>query len=137
MKRKILLIVAVLSLTIFTFSACGMEIDGSIKSITKPYIAQYECVEARYGEIDLLENYDFIRITFLDKKEVEISYKKKDGEKHSATGTYSIDPETRELEAELGLLGYKFKEKTIVKNGQFTLSKIIGSRELVIIFRIN
>ena len=135
MRRRFILVLAVLSLALILLPACNFDNSSSIKSITRPYIAQYECVEARLGERDLLQDYEYIRINFLDKQEMEISYKRKDGETRSEHGTYSVDPVTRELTGELGLLGFKFKEKTVVKNGQFTLQKTIGKRELFLMFK--
>ena len=49
--------------------------SGSLKAITKPYIGEYECVAARLGESDLLEKYEFIKITLLDDEKMEVSFK--------------------------------------------------------------
>lgn len=116
--------------------ACDMKAEGSIKSITKPYIAQYECTEARFGNINILEQYEFIKIIILDKDQLEVNIKPKNGEKKSARCAYTLDPETRTLSAEVGILGYKFKESVVVKNGQFTISKIIGSKEFFVKFEV-
>ena len=137
MKRKLMHILAVLAFSVTLLSACGsLQANASIKSITKPYIAQYECTEARYGEANILDYYDYIRIVFLNNTEFEIIYKTKGGEKRSYTGTYTIDPATRELEGDMGILGYKFKEKVKVENGQFTISKILGQKELFVKFEV-
>lgn len=138
MKRKFLIIaIALTALTLLLFPACdSISADGSVKTLTKPYIAQYQCIEARYGAVDLLEYFDYIKITMLNEKELEMSYKFKDGEKQSARGNYSVNPETRELEGNFGILGYEFKEKVIVKNGQFVISKIIDSKELYLKFKV-
>ena len=68
MKRKFTLFILTLALTLAVLPACESNVNfqtqGSIKTITRPYIAQYECTEARYGEIDLLENYEYNKIIF-------------------------------------------------------------------------
>ena len=138
MKRKFLIIVAILALSLCILPACKTDIaNGSIKSITQPYIAQYECKEARLGDKDFLQDYKYIKIILGNKDEMEIIYKPKDGEKSSLKGTYKIDPATRELEGEIGILGYSFKEKVKVEKGGFVISKIIGSKELYMKFQMS
>ena len=98
--------------------------DGrSLKTLTKPYIATYECVEARLGQQDLLEKYEYINITLLNAKEFEISFKPNGGDKKSFKGEYTVNPETREFQGEIGVMGINFKEKTKIENGEFTLTR--------------
>ncbi len=123
-------------IAILLLPACNIDKDQSVKAVTAPYIAQYECTQARLGETDILEKYEYIRIIFLNKDELEVQIKRIDGEKQSAKGNYSIDPDTRELTGEIGILGFKFREKVIVKNGQFTISKNFGSKPLFVKFEI-
>ena len=137
MKRKFLIIVAIFALCICILPACNLDTNGSIKSITQPYIAQYECKEARFGDMDLLKNYEFIKIIFLNKNEMELLFKPKSGEKKSVEGTYKIDPKTRELEGEIGILGHNFKERVKVEKGEFIISKIIAQKELYLRFEMS
>ncbi len=139
MKNKTLFISLLCCSLIFILflPACAMASDGSIKSITKPYIAQYRCIEARLGGDDLLDEYDFITITFLDGRELEVSFKPENGEKHSFRCPYTVDPRTHEISSEAGILGYKFKEKVIIENGGFVISKPLGDRQLVMKFQLN
>lgn len=136
MKRKITAILILMCIAILLLPACNIDKDQSVKAVTAPYIAQYECTQARLGETDILEKYEYIRIIFLNKDELEVQIKRIDGEKQSAKGNYSIDPDTRELTGEIGILGFKFREKVIVKNGQFTISKNFGSKPLFVKFEI-
>ncbi len=140
MKRKFTLLILTLALTLAVLPACESNVNfqtqSSIKTITRPYIAQYECTEARYGDIDLLENYEYIKIIFLNNDEMEIVYKPKDGEKKTFNGTYTVNPQTRELEADLGILGYNFKEKVKVEKGKIVISKLLGQKELFIKFEV-
>lgn len=134
MKRKILILLTLLALVLTLLPACEVKADSSIKSISRPYIAQYECVQARYGNKNLLEEYDYIKITLLNKEELEVSFKPKDGEKKSAKCNYTLDPETRILQAEIGILGFKFKESVEVVNGKIVIVKNIGPAALVVVF---
>lgn len=135
MKKKFYLL-AVLFCAVLLFPACGMDMKSSIKTITMPYIAEYECVEARLGSEDLLEKYEYFYITLLNKEELEISFKEKDGKRTLVKGTYTIDPKTRELTGETGVLGFRFKESVIVKNGEFVIEKNLGPFPLYMKFKV-
>ncbi len=135
MKKKISLLLLLCVLVLTFLCACDPEIaKGSVKSLTKPYITTYECVEARLGNQNLLEKYDFIKITLLDKDELEVSFKPKKGEKKSFKGAYSVDPETREFSGEIGIFGMTFKEKTTIEKGRFTIYKNILTIPLIMKF---
>lgn len=139
MKRKFFIVLAILALCLCILPACKMDTESfarsSVKTITKPYIAQYECVEARFGEDNFIEYYDYIRVILLNKNKMELIYKLKDGDKKSVIGSYTIDPETREIDAEIGILGYKFKEKVKVEKGEFVISHIVLKKELYMKFQ--
>ncbi len=136
MRKKILLAVLTVALFLVLLPACDAKAQGSLKSLTLPYIAEYECVEARLGEKDLLEKYEYIKITLLDKSEAEVSFKPKDGKKFAFTGEYTVDPETRVLEGEFGILGIRYKEKTTVRNGSFTIIKNLFGSTLYMQFKV-
>lgn len=136
MKRKLFIICLICAL-VMLLPACGFnEKNQSLKAITAPYIAVYECTEARLGNEDFLEKYDYIRITLLDKKELEVSFKTKNGERKSFKGEYSVDPQTREFSGEIGILGYTFRESTKIERGEFTITKNILSAPLVMKFKM-
>lgn len=139
MKKKLIILLTVVALCLFILPACKMDAENftksSVKSISKPYIAQYECVEARFGEENFLEYYDYIRVVLLNKNELELLYKLKDGDKKSVTGSYTLDPETREIDAEIGILGYKFKKKVKVEKGEILISHTIMQKELFMKFQ--
>lgn len=139
MKKNILIsiIFSVAALVLLILPACSMTAEGSLKTITKPYIAQYRCIEARLGEENLLDDYEDITITLLDREELEVSFKPKGKEKHSFQVPYTFDPKTHELSGEAGILGYRLKEKVIIENGSFTISKALGKKQLVMKFQVN
>lgn len=134
MKKKLfaILIIAVtvcLCTCAFTFDA-----NSSVKSLTKPYITTYECKFARFGNEDLLEKYDYLKVTFLDDEQVEVSYKRKNGKKKIHVCDYRYDDETKQFETEIGILGFKFKQATKIENGAFTISMPILGKPLVMVF---
>ncbi|MCD8308357.1 MAG: hypothetical protein LUD19_00780 [Clostridia bacterium] len=133
--RKILYpCIAVIALFAVTLAACGLDTTTTLQDITKPYIARYECTQATLGEDDLLKDYDYIRITFLDEKEMELSFKQKDGKVRAKTFAYTYDKDSGELTAGEGALGVKIKERTILKDGAFTVNLPLGTKELILKF---
>lgn len=138
MKKKLLLFAAICAAAfslLAVFPACDADPNGDIKSITKPYIAEYVCTEAKFGEEDLLEKYDYIKLTLLDGKQMELSYKPKDGDKKSYVCDYEVDEKTRELTADFWLLGISHREKISIENGGFTIIKTIYSKPLYMKFQ--
>ena len=115
--------------------ACEINANGSIKALTKPYITEYECVEGYLGGEDLLKQYDFIKITLLNKEELEVSFKPKNGKKRAFKGAYQVDPETREMTGEVGVFGVQFREKIKIENGQFVIVRKILTKPLLLKFQ--
>ena len=115
--------------------ACDAREAGSIKSLTRPYIAHYECYEARLGEENILEKFDYIELVLVDKQNMEFIYKQKDGERQVVESNYNLDINTRILTAEIGIYGYRFRESTTIENGKFTVSKMIGKKPLIMKFK--
>ena len=135
MKKRFIIFAIINTLLLTFLCACDMKNAGPLKSITRPYIAQYECVEATLGEDDLLDKFDYIKITLLDKENLELNYKEKDGENKTIESKYNFDLKSRTLTAEIGILGYTFKQSTLVEKGKFTISKSIGTKLLIMKFR--
>ena len=133
MKRKLIIIAAICSLFVL-LSACDARDTGSLKSLTRPYIAQYECTDAKLGNDDLLEKFDYIKIGLVDKNKLQLIYKLKMGEKRVKESEYTFDAKTRELSADIGIFGYRFNQTTVVKDGKFTVTKTILGKQLVMNF---
>ena len=135
MKKRIIIFTFIFALMLSFACACDMKNAGPLKSITRPYIAQYECVDATLGGEDLLDKFDYIKITLLDKENLAINYKQKNDDNKTIESKYSFDLKSHTLTAEIGILGYTFKHSTVIENGKFTISKSIGGKQLVMKFR--
>lgn len=135
MKKRFIFLAVICTLLLTLLSGCDIKNAGSLKSITNPHVAQYECIEATLGEKDLLKKFDYIKLTLVDKENLELNYKQKDGESKLIKSKYSFDVKTRMLTAEMGLLGYSFKQSTIIEKGRFTISKPIGGKQLIMKFK--
>ena len=120
------------------FIACAFTIDedSSIKELTHPYINTYECTRATLGDTNLLENYDYLRIIVGEKNQLKILYKRKGENCNEFNGTYKVNEKSNELTAEIGILGYNYKQKTIISDGRFTITLPILSKQLVMTFEV-
>ena len=134
MRKRITIFILLLAAFCVTFAACGFDADSSLKDVTSPYITRYGCVEARYGGEDILQQFDYIRITLLDEENMELAYKFKGESKKSRVIKYTFDKESRQLNAEGGFLGVKFKQPVVVDNGEFTVSLTVGVKQLILRF---
>ena len=135
MKKRIIVFAVICVFLLTLLPACDMKNAGPLKSVTRPYIAQYECVEATLGNEDLLKKFDYIKITLLDKDTLELNYKQKDGDNTKVKSNYDFDMQSRTLTAEIGILGYTIKQSTTVEKGKFTISKSFGGKQLIMKFQ--
>lgn len=134
MKKKLCAIFLCGAIICAIFCAFTFDPSSSVTSLTKPYITTYDCTEARLGEEDLLEKYEYIKIIFIDENEIDVSYKAKNGKRHAHRCAYTYDDETGEFEAEIGILGYKLRQKAKIDGGKFTLNMPILGKPLIISF---
>lgn len=118
--------------------SCAFTIDedSSIKELTHPYMNTYECTRATLGDTNLLEDYDYFRIIIGEKNQLKIMYRKKDGSCNEFDSTYKFNEKTNELTAEIGIMGFNYKQKTIITDGRFTITMPIMSKQLVMIFEV-
>lgn len=135
MKKRLFLIITVFAVFLLLLSGCEGVEQGSLKSITRPYIAQYECTSATLGGEDIKDRFECLEIILKDKENFELVYQPKDGERRIYKSKYTFDTETHELTADIGILGYQFKPTVKVQNGKFTIVKQIGAKQLVLNFK--
>ncbi|MDE6849734.1 MAG: hypothetical protein K2J54_00225 [Clostridia bacterium] len=134
MKKKLIAVIFIAVATCLCLCAFTFDMNSSVKTLTKPYITTYDCTFAQLGKEDLLEKYDYLKITFLDDKKLEVSFKRKKGKKHSYTSEYKYNDETGEITAEIGILGFKFRQATKIENGKFNISMPILGKQLSMVF---
>ncbi len=116
--------------------ACAFTTDpaSSLKSLTKPYAATYECTRATLGDKDLLEDYDYFKIIISDTDTLTLEMRKSGGKKSIFKCPCSYDEKTGCLTAEAGILGFSYKQKTKIENGKFVISMPILSKQLTMLF---
>ena len=135
MKKRLIIFVVLCTFLLTFLCACDMKNAGPLKSITHPYIAQYECIDAKLGEEDLLKKFDYIKITLVNSKTMELNYKQKEGKNKTIKSDYTFDTKSRTLTAEIGILGHTVKQSTVIEKGKFTISKSIGGKQLIMKFK--
>lgn len=134
MKKKYIAVIFIAIAACMCMCAFTIDMNSSVKSLTKPYIATYDCTYARLGKENLLEKYDYLKITFLDDEKLEVSFKRKKGKRHAYVTDYTYDDESGELKAEIGILGFKFRQATKIENGKFNIGMPILGRQLSMVF---
>lgn len=130
MKKRFIAVIFIALASCLCLCAFTVDMNSSVKTLTKPYITTYECTYAQLGKENLLEKYEYLKITILDDKELEVSFKTKKGKKHAYTSAYTYDDKSGELKAEIGILGFKFKQATKIENGKFNISMPIMGKQL-------
>lgn len=118
------------------FPACTVNKTQSLKELTHPYINQYVCTKAQFGETNLLNGIQEIRLTFLDKESGELLVITSDGTRTTTKFPYTLNEETGELTAEIGIFGYRFHESVTIQNGNFTLAHNINGTPLLLHFEV-
>lgn len=134
MRKKFIPIILIFVAACMCMCAFTLDMNSSVKSLTKPYITAYDCTYAQLGKENLLDKYEYLKITFLDDEKLEVSFKRKRGKKHTYTSTYTYDDKTGELRSEIGILGFRFRQATKIENGKFNISMPILGKQLSMVF---
>ena len=129
MKIKTSFLSAICSLIL----ALGFCPSDSLKSITKPYLGEYECTQAMLGNQDLLKEYDYITLELKADETYVLRYGKDGEDPHEETGKYTYDEKRQELNVDFGTKGV-FKRKFPLKKGELVVSFRVGIKQLLVKF---
>ncbi len=136
MKKKLCAYLLPLVAACLVVCSCEIKDMSGIKSLTRPYINEYVCTYGMLGERDLLEETEYIKVTFIDKQTIEISYKKTEGKRHAFECGYTYDDDTGEIIIDFGLFGAENKPRILIKDGKFTVLKQLAAKLLVMVFEV-
>ena len=123
LKSSILASIAAL-LTLFS----GIK-DLGLKDVTKPYLGEYECLEARFGGTDYLEDFSYITIELKDDETFILHYEKRNGEKKQERGYYRYDKKRQVITLYAKERSF-LKLETPLKDGAFDIIVKMGSKTL-------
>ena len=112
---------------------CPSFKTGSLTDMSKPYLGEYECKQARLGEEERLADFSYIRLELLQNGKYILRYCEKDGEKQEVKGKYRYDESKQTLTLYAGQSGV-FKRAFPIKDGQITVSVPFGDKTLVLQF---
>lgn len=71
--------------------------NAELKDIAKPYLGEYECVQAEYGNHDYLSRFSSIVLELRDKNEFLLYYREKNGKERTVRGKYFYDENKKTL----------------------------------------
>lgn len=109
--------------------------SSTLKEIAKPYLGEYECEQALYGDKAYLDNFEYIRIELRSDNTYVLSAKEKQsGRKTRVEGEYSYDENRKEITFQMGNNAY-IKRKFMLKNGVLLMVTTFGNKVLQIEFR--
>lgn len=94
--RKILLFTGML-VSCLTLSGCDVSQMSTLADLSKPYTGFYECESILYGDDDMTDRFEYIRLELSYGGEFELSYRSKEGNEGSYGGTYEADTEAEEI----------------------------------------
>ena len=101
----------------------------SLKDITKPYLGVYECHEAKLGEEDCLQNFDYIRLELKRKGLFVLSYQTKGGESKEEKGRYEYEKETQSIIFQAEAMPF-IKRQFPLKEGKLIIIVSLGGKNL-------
>lgn len=107
---------------------------GSLKSVSKPYLGEYECKNATFGEREYLDEFEFIRLELFSDERFVLSYREKnERETHKAEGRYEYDESNGTLLLKTNGTS-SIKRKFSLKNGVLLVTATLGDRLLLLRF---
>lgn len=118
---------------LFAFPALNVWRTGTLTGITKPYLGEYECVQAEFDGKDMLEAYTFIRLELKKDNTFKLTFKDKEGEIRNEEGDYSYDESSQTIT--MRLRSFRFiKRKFPLSKGVLTIEMPIGEKNAVLRF---
>ncbi len=113
---------------------CMLGKSSSLKDISKPYLGEYECKQATYGEKDYLENFTYIRMELQSGDRFVLSYcDKLTNKKNQVEGEFVYDEKTNTVTLQLGNDAC-IKRQFSLKDGVLLVVTTLGNKILQLRF---
>ena len=107
--------------------------DVSIKDVEKPYLGEYICKEAKLGDEDLLEDFQYITLDLKADNSFVLFYRKKGEKGHEEKGEYLYDAKRKVLVLQ-GASRKALNVELPLKKGQFVVIARVGMKTLRVTF---
>ena len=107
--------------------------DVSIKDVEKPYLGEYICKEAKLGDEDLLEDFQYITLDLKADNSFVLFYRKKGEKGHEEKGEYLYDAKRKVLVLQ-GASRKALNVELPLEKGQFVVIARVGRKTLRVTF---
>ena len=133
--KKYVLKSSILAGLLSLFLACSTFCTGEISDITKPYLGEYECKSATYGQRDILEDFSYIVLDLKKDETFVLRYADKKGLlKGEQTGTYVYDKEKEKISLQIDGKS-DWKREFPIQKGELVISLPIGGKTFTTTFQ--
>ncbi len=88
--RNLFLAAAVLA-SVCPLPSCQPEKMSTLADVSKPYLGVYECEKLRLGELNVLKDFEYLRISLGYGGACALSYRTASGREEELFGTYVAD----------------------------------------------
>lgn len=116
------------------FSACDVNSMSSLRAFAKPYVGEYVCTKASFGEKDLLEEFREIVLTLEEGGSFRLVLVPKHGPKLSSAGRYEYGGEGEQIFFIAEANGKSYRKAVVFENGRFALEQTYAGKKLVLQF---
>ena len=132
-KMKSSFMVGILSL-LFTLPFLGALRAGSILDVAKPYLGEYECIQAELDGKDMLQDYVFIRLDLKGDNTFLLQCKAKGGEIKKENGYYQYNENSNSITMQLQSFRF-FKREFPLDKGILTIELPVGGKNILLKFK--
>ena len=119
---------------LFAFPFLGVMCTGSLFDVAKPYLGEYECVQAEWDGRDMLQDYVFIRLELKGDNTFVLHSKDQGGTMRKEVGVYQYDGEHKSVTMQLQSFRF-FKKEFSLDKGVLTIELPVGGKNVLLKFK--
>ena len=107
--------------------------NTSIKEITKSYLGEYECTQAKFGGIDFLKGFEYITLSLEKDDNFTLTFCENEQKKQTHKGKFSYNEQTQTITLQ-GAQQAGIQQEFPLKNGEIFITMGIGAKTLALKF---
>lgn len=128
--KKVQLKCSIISTILCVFLCVSCKPGDTLPEVTKPYLGEYECKRAVFGETDYMQAFDYVRLTLNPDDTFTLAFQKKGGNKQEESGAYAYDLEKKEIVL-FGEDNTAYHRRFPLKDGKITIVLGIGTSTFI------
>ena len=109
---------------------CSARELPSLRTFARPYLGEYDCVYARCGGVDLLEDLREVVLALGEDGTFTVTAHPKQGEAHTATGRYEFEEASGTLIFHCGKGSRAVVQRCLLEGGTFTFVQNVAGMRL-------